>query len=120
MPNFWCLEVKFEKKITVQGVIEAPQSQALKCQLFENRFPRLMLMSFNPPLPAQFLPFLTDIALLVILLFIGIVIIVLIAKVLLFVLPAAIIAVVVWFLTGSLFLAGVAFLIIAFISVVRR
>jgi hypothetical protein len=72
------------------------------------------------PFVAQILPFLFDIILLVILLFIGIVVIVIIAKVILFVLPAAIIAVVVWFLTGSLFLAGVAFLIVALISVVRH
>ena len=49
------------------------------------------------------------------------IIIVVIAKVLLFFLPAAIIAVVVWFLTGySLFWAGVAFLVVAFLSVLRR
>jgi hypothetical protein len=46
--------------------------------------------------------------------------IVVIVKVLLFVLPGAIIALVTWLLTGSLFWAGVAFLIVAFISVVRR
>jgi hypothetical protein len=72
------------------------------------------------PFEAQVLPFLFDIILLVILLFIGIVIIVIVAHVLLFVLPAAIIAVVVWFLTGNLFWAGVAFLIVALISLVRR
>jgi hypothetical protein len=48
------------------------------------------------------------------------VIIIIIAKVLLFVLPAAIVAAVVWFLTRSLFWAGVAFLVIAFLSILRR
>ncbi len=61
-----------------------------------------------------------DIVLLAILLLIGILIIILIAEVLLFILPAAIVAVVVWFLTGSLFLAGIAFLIVALISLIKR
>ena len=61
-----------------------------------------------------------DVAFLVLLLVIGLVIIVLLAKVLLFVLPAAIIAFVVWFLTGSIFWAGVAFLVVALISLLRR
>ena len=60
-----------------------------------------------------------DIILLAILLLVGIVIIVLIAEVLLFILPAAIVAFIVWFLTGSLFLAGIAFLIVALISLIR-
>ncbi len=65
-------------------------------------------------------PFLTDFLLLILLLIIGLVIIVLLAKILLFILPAAIIAFVVWFLTGgSLVWAGVAFLIVAFISLVK-
>jgi len=66
------------------------------------------------------LPPLFEIILLLILLVIGLVIIVAIAKVILFFLPAAIIALVVWLLTGSGFLAGIAFLIIAFISVSKR
>ena len=60
-----------------------------------------------------------DIVLLAVLLFIGLLIIVLIAEVLIFIIPAAIIGFIVWFLTGSLFLAGVAFLIVALISLVR-
>jgi len=68
-----------------------------------------------PALPGGLL----DIILLAVLLFIGLLIIVLIAEALLFVLPAAIIGFIVWFLTGSLFLAGVAFLIVALISLVR-
>jgi len=63
---------------------------------------------------------LLDIAFLFLLLVIGLVIIILLAKVLLFVLPAAIIALVVWFFTGSIFWAGVAFLIIALLSLLRR
>lgn len=66
------------------------------------------------------LSFLAEIFLLLILLVIGIVIIIIIAKVLLFVLPAVIVAAVVWFLTGKLFWAGVAFLVIAFLSILRR
>jgi len=72
------------------------------------------------PLPSLGLPLIFEVAILFVLLIIGLLIIVLIVKVLLFVLPGAIIALVVWLLTGSLFWAGVAFLIVAFISVVRR
>jgi hypothetical protein len=62
-----------------------------------------------------------DIILLLILLAVGIIIIIVIAKVLLFFLPAAIIAVVVWFLTsGSFFWAGIAFLGVAFLSILKR
>ena len=72
-------------------------------------------------LPINQLGFVFDVFLLLILLVIGIVIIIIIAKVLLFVLPAAIVAVVVWFLTGfSLFWAGVAFLAVAFLSILKR
>jgi len=54
------------------------------------------------------------------LVFVGIVIIVLIAKVLLFILPGAIIGFVVWLLTGSLSWAGIAFLVVSLISILRR
>lgn len=76
-------------------------------------------MFFNA-VPFQVLGPLLDIAVLVFMIIIGLVIIVLLAKIFLFILPAAIIAFVVWFLTGSIFWAGVAFLIIALISLVRR
>jgi hypothetical protein len=66
------------------------------------------------------LPPLYDLLLLVLLVVVGIAIIVILAKVILFILPGAIVAIVVWFLTGSLFWAGVSFLIVAFISLVRR
>jgi hypothetical protein len=71
------------------------------------------------PLPFN-IPPLYDLLLLFLLLIIGIVVIIIIAKVILFILPAGIIALVVWFLTGSFFWAGVAFLIVAFISLIRR
>jgi hypothetical protein len=70
-------------------------------------------------LPFQ-LPPLYDAALLLLLLVIGLIVIVVVAKILLFILPAGIIALAVWFLTGSLFWAGVAFLVVAFISLLRR
>ena len=66
------------------------------------------------------LPNIGDLAILLLLVIIGIVIIVVLAKIILFVLPAGIIALVVWFLTGSVFWAGVAFLVVAFISLLRR
>jgi hypothetical protein len=72
------------------------------------------------PLPSLGLPLIFEVIILLFLLIIGIVIIVIIVKVILFVLPGAIVALVVWLFTGSLFWAGVAFLIVAFISIARR
>lgn len=53
-----------------------------------------------------------------ILLVIGILVIVLVVGVLLVLLPAILVAVLVWFLTGSFFYAGIAFLVVAIISLV--
>lgn len=61
-----------------------------------------------------------DLLILFLLVIIGIVIIIVIAKIILFILPAGIIALVVWFLTGSIWLAGIAFLVVAFISLVLK
>ncbi len=73
-----------------------------------------------PPIPIPLgIPVIFEAIALLILLIIGIIIIITIAKVLLFFLPAAIIAIIVWFLTESWFLAGVAFLIIALISIAK-
>ena len=52
---------------------------------------------------------------------IGLIILLFIVKVLFFFLPAAIVAIVVWFLTGrSTFWAGIAFLVIAVLSIAKR
>jgi hypothetical protein len=53
------------------------------------------------------------------LLVVGVIVIMIIGA-LIFLLPAAILAVVVWFLTGSMFWAGIIFLVIAVISLLRR
>jgi len=67
------------------------------------------------------LPWLLELAVLFILLIIGILVIVFIAKVLFFFLPAAIVAIVVWFITGGdRLLTGIAFLLVAAISIARR
>jgi hypothetical protein len=66
------------------------------------------------------LPALYELLFLFLLVVIGLVIIILIAKVLLFILPGAIIALVVWFLTGSLLWAGIAFIVVSIISLARR
>ena len=57
---------------------------------------------------------------LIILVLIGLAIIVVIIGSIILFFPAAIIALVVWLLTGDLFLAGVAFLIIAVLMIVLR
>lgn len=75
---------------------------------------------FLPLISVPGLPALYELAFLFLLVVVGLVIIILLAKVLLFILPGAIIAFVVWFLTGSLLWAGIAFLIVSFISIVRR
>jgi hypothetical protein len=53
-----------------------------------------------------------------ILLIIGILVIVLLVSVAIVLLPAIIVAIIVWFLTGSFFYAGIAFLVVALISLV--
>ena len=51
---------------------------------------------------------------------IGILIIILVVGLAIIVLPAIIVAVVVWFLTGSFFYAGIAFLIVAVVSIAAK
>ncbi|MHB1868214.1 MAG: hypothetical protein ACYCPP_04635 [Nitrososphaerales archaeon] len=53
-------------------------------------------------------------------LIIGVLVIVLLVGLAIILLPAIIVAVVVWFLTGSFFYAGIAFLIVAVISLVAK
>ncbi|MFQ6087112.1 MAG: hypothetical protein ACE5OV_03730 [Candidatus Bathyarchaeia archaeon] len=71
-----------------------------------------------------FLPWLLELAVLLILLIIGVLIILFIARVLFFFLPAAIVAIVVWFITldspYNRLLTGIAFLLIAAISIAKR
>ena len=66
------------------------------------------------------LPALYELLFLFLLVIVGLVVIILIAKVLLFILPGAMIALVIWFLTGSLLWAGIAFIVVSVISLVRR
>ena len=60
-----------------------------------------------------------DIIALVVLVIIGIIIILLI-RFLLMLIPAALLALVVWFFTGSLFWAGVTFLVVAAFSLLKK
>ncbi len=60
-----------------------------------------------------------DIVALVILVIIGIIIILLI-RLLLILIPAVLLALVVWFFTGSLFWSGITFLIVAALSILKR
>ena len=60
-----------------------------------------------------------DIIALVALVIIGLIIIFLI-RLILILIPAALVAFVVWWLTGSLFWAGIAFLIIAALSILKK
>jgi hypothetical protein len=72
----------------------------------------------------SFIPLLLEWAILLILLIVGFLVIVFIAKVLLFFLPAAIVALVVWFITiGTPYnrlLTGIAFLLVAAVSIAKR
>jgi hypothetical protein len=77
-------------------------------------------MQILAPISLPGLPALYDIVLLILLLFLGLVLIIVLVKVLLFVLPAAIVALVVYLLTASFFWAGVAFLVVALISLLGR
>jgi len=60
-----------------------------------------------------------DIIALVVLVIIGIIIIMLI-RLLLMIIPAVLLALVVWFFTGSLFWAGITFLIVAALSILKK
>jgi hypothetical protein len=60
-----------------------------------------------------------DITFLIILIIIGLVIIILI-KLFLVLIPAIIVAAIVWFLTGDLFWTGVAFLVVALLSILSK
>jgi hypothetical protein len=71
------------------------------------------LLSFLESIPQL------DIVALVVLIIIGIIIILLI-RLLLMLIPAVLIAIVVWFFTNSLFWAGIAFLVIAALSVLKK
>lgn len=64
-------------------------------------------------------PFGYDILGLVVLIIIGLIIIFII-RLLLVLIPAAIVAFIVWFLTGSLWWAGIAFLVIAALSILKK
>ena len=61
----------------------------------------------------------TDIIALVVLVIIGIIIILLI-RLLLMLIPAVLLAIVVWFFTQSLFWAGVVFLVVAAVSILKK
>jgi hypothetical protein len=60
-----------------------------------------------------------DLTALIILVIIGLVIIVLI-RLFLILIPAILVAIVVWFLTGDLFWTGIAFLVVAALSVIAK
>jgi len=60
-----------------------------------------------------------DIIALVVLVIIGIIIIMLI-RLLLMLIPALLLALVVWFFTGSLFWAGITFLVVAALSILKK
>lgn len=60
-----------------------------------------------------------DIIAALVLITIGIIVILLVSLLIIFI-PAIIVAVVVWFLTGSVFLAGIAFLVVAVLSLLSR
>jgi hypothetical protein len=60
-----------------------------------------------------------DVIALVVLVIIGIIIILLI-RLLLILIPAVLLALVVWFFTGSLFWAGITFLVIAALSMLKK
>jgi hypothetical protein len=61
----------------------------------------------------------SDIIILVVLVIIGIIIILLI-RFFLMLIPAVLLALVVWFFTGSLFWAGIVFLVVAALSLLRK
>jgi hypothetical protein len=78
-----------------------------------------LLFSLLPTMtPLGILTGLADIIGFVILFVIGILLIILVVGALIVLLPAIIVAIIVWFLTGSFFYAGIAFLVVALISLI--
>jgi len=73
---------------------------------------------FGPLAITQILTGIADLFGGIVLLVIGVLIIILLVSVAIVLLPAIIVAIVVWFLTGSFFYAGIAFLVVALISLV--
>jgi hypothetical protein len=65
------------------------------------------------------LPFSVDITFLIVLVIIGLIIVILI-KLFLVLIPAILVAIVVYFLTGDLFWTGIAFLVVAALSVLAK
>jgi hypothetical protein len=63
---------------------------------------------------------LLDIIALIILIGIGLVILIFVVKLVLMFIPAAIVAFIVWFFTDNLWWAGIAFLVIAVLSIARK
>jgi len=61
----------------------------------------------------------TDVITLVVLVIIGIIIILLL-RLLIMLIPAVLLALVVWFLTGSMFWAGITFLVVAALSLLKK
>jgi len=81
------------------------------------------LLILSPLLQQSFLAIIGGIVAIIgafILVIIGVLVIILIAGAIIFLLPAVIVGIIVWFLTGNFFYGGIAFLIIALISLVRR
>jgi hypothetical protein len=77
-----------------------------------------ILALFASPSALAFFGGILDFFGLLVLVVIGILVIVLVVGVILVLLPAAIVAIIVWFLTGSFLFAGIAFVIVAIISLV--
>ncbi|MHB1907636.1 MAG: hypothetical protein ACYCQJ_02050 [Nitrososphaerales archaeon] len=77
-----------------------------------------LLLALLAPNPLAILTGIAGIFGSLILVIIGILVIVLVVGALLVLLPAIIVAVIVWFFTGSFFYAGIAFLIVAIVSLV--
>jgi len=75
----------------------------------------------NPLFAFTFMGYnLLDIIALIILIGIGLLILIFVVKLVLMFIPAAIVAFVVWFFTGNLWWAGIAFLVIAVLSIARK
>ncbi len=99
------------KSIFVQGAFDLIQLFSTLLSMFLNGI-FLNLPTFS----GDILELLVFAALVII----GIVILIFLIKIALWLIPAAIVAFIVWFLTSSLWLAGIAFLIIAALSLIRK
>ena len=122
----FCIFLFLEKLLIVERTMRTidnsfPLRSLCKKILLSTKFYAVFGGHFESAVLLQFHRYdLLELIALVILVIVGLVILVFVVKLVLMFIPAAIVAFVVWFFTHSLWWAGIAFLVIAVLSIVRK